>query len=235
MSYYIRLDDACEKRDICRWNRIEKILDKYDIIPLVGIIPCCEDPMMEGYKVDDNFWNRVNKWHAKGWVIAMHGHKHVFVTEDGGINPVNKKSEFAGVSLDVQKLKIRDGVEIFRLHGLEPKVFFAPAHTFDRNTLVALKKESNIRVISDTIASKPYFRWGFTFIPQQSGHVRKLPFNTVTFCYHPNNMNNTDFEALERFIVHNRKRFGNFEIVQTKRKYSLLDSFLNKIYFFRRR
>ena len=193
MTYYIRLDDACEKRDIQNWNRMEKLLDKYDIIPLVGIIPCCEDSLMDKYEEDKNFWNQVNIWIKKGWVIALHGYSHVFISEEGGLNPVNKKSEFAGVPLERQKEKIRSGSAILRSHDIEPKVFFAPAHTFDRNTLKALMEESDIRIISDTIANKPYARWGFTFIPQQSGYVRKLPFNTVTFCYHPNTMKNDGF------------------------------------------
>ena len=76
-----------------------------------------------------------------------------------------------------------------REHGIDPKVFFAPAHTFDNNTLIALKECSNIRIISDTIANDIYTKYGFTFVPQQAGRVRKQPFRTVTFCYHPNTMN----------------------------------------------
>jgi predicted deacetylase len=86
-----------------------------------------------------------------------------------------------------------------REHGIDPKVFFAPAHTFDNNTLIALKECSNIRIISDTIANDVYSQFGFTFVPQQSGRVRKLPFKTVTFCYHPNVMNDDEFVRLEKF------------------------------------
>jgi len=56
----------------------------------------------------------------------------------------------------VQKQKIRDGYAILKEYGLTPKYFFAPSHTFDENTLVALKECSDIRIISDTIATKPY-------------------------------------------------------------------------------
>ena len=47
MPYYIRLDDACEKMDVKNWARMEEILDRHRIAPLVGIIPHCEDPKME--------------------------------------------------------------------------------------------------------------------------------------------------------------------------------------------
>lgn len=42
----------------------------------------------------------------KGWIIALHGYEHVFETTSGGINPVNNKSEFAGVNLEKQKKKL---------------------------------------------------------------------------------------------------------------------------------
>jgi len=234
MGYYIRLDDACEKRNINSWNKIEMLLDKYDIKPLVGVIPNCEDTMMDEYEVDESFWNRVIKWGQKGWIIAVHGYNHVCITNEGGLNPVNRRSEFAGVPLDVQKEKIKRAVAIFKEHEVEPKIFFAPSHTFDENTLEALRTCSNIRCISDTIANKPYNQYGFNFIPQQSGTVRKLPLNTVTFCYHPNTMKAEDFEKLENFIKSNREDFQAYKVINTNRKLNLWDLFLRKLYFLRR-
>ena len=37
-KYIIRLDDANEYSDMSKWDRIEKILDKNDIKPLVAVI-----------------------------------------------------------------------------------------------------------------------------------------------------------------------------------------------------
>ena len=158
----------------------------------------------------------------------------MYCTDDGGINPVNKRSEFAGLSLENQKHKIKNGVEIFRNHGLEPKVFFAPSHTFDLNTLEALKQESNISIISDTIANKPYSQYGLTFVPQQSGRVRKLPFNVVTFCYHPNMMEEKEFIYLERFFEKYKELFSNFPIYKETKRKTLFDLILNKLYFAKR-
>lgn len=235
MKYYIRLDDASEKRDIVLWDKMEKLLDEHNVKPLVGVIPNCEDPMMENYTFDKNFWDRVQQWSDKGWKIALHGYNHVCTTLEGGINPVNERSEFAGVPLDIQKEKIRKGVEIFRQYGINPKVFFAPSHTFDENTIVALGECSDIRIISDTVANKPYCKYGMTFIPQQSGRVRKLPFNTVTFCYHPNTMKEKDFVELEAFLKANRSMFSDFCAKETKRKFGVKDWFLKQLYFIRRK
>lgn len=229
-KYIMRLDDACEKMDISKWERMESILDKYKICPLVGIIPHCEDPMMNKYSSNPNFWEKVNNWISKKWTLAMHGYNHVYTTNSGGLNPVNKRSEFAGVPLEVQKDKIRKGVNIFRTHGVNPEVFFAPSHTFDENTLLALKTESDIKIISDTIACKPYSKYGMTFIPQQSGRVRTLPFNTTTFCYHPNTMQDSNFDHLEFFLKSNSKRFISFPTEVVHRKKNLIDIFLEQLY-----
>lgn len=233
-KYIMRLDDACEKRDIEKWDRMEVLLDNYHIKPLVGVIPHCEDEAMEQYREDELFWERAESWVKKGWTIAMHGYNHVYATKCGGINPVNLRSEFAGESLDVQKTKIANGVQIMRSHNLETKVFFAPSHTFDENTLVALKSESDIRIISDTPANKPYSKYGMTFVPQQSGAVRNLPFNTITFCYHPNAMKEDDFKRLEEFLKDNFEKFVSFPVECVTRKRSIIDILINKLYFARR-
>lgn len=230
--YIIRLDDASEKRDIEKWDRIEELLDRYQIRPLVGVIPKCEDPMMEKYPIDADFWGRVHSWQDKGWSIAMHGYRHVYDSNDGGINPVNSFSEFAGHPLEVQREKIRAGIKIFKEHDIVPKVFFAPGHTFDENTLSALKLESNIGIISDTIAWDMYSKNGFIFIPQQSGGVRWLPFNCVTFCYHPNTMYPQEYEDLGLFLDKYSERFSFcYWTYPCDRKYRWTDVVIRGLYF----
>ena len=231
-KYIIRLDDACEKMDVEKWDRMEKLLDKYKVKPLVGVIPHCEDPMMDKYEFDAEFWKKVEIWKNKGWTIAMHGYNHVYGTPCGGMNPVNKRSEFAGLSYEEQAEKIERGWEILIDYGFHPEVFFAPSHTFDENTLKALKNKTTIRVISDTIASDVYKKDDFWFIPQQSGSVRKLPLKTVTFCYHPNTMTDKSFEILEAFLDSYQNRFTEYsELDLKKRNISLWDRLLQKIYF----
>ena len=231
-KYFIRLDDACPKRNIENWDRIERLLDKYNIKPLVGIIPNCKDPEMDKYPVDKNFWIQVvPSWQNKNWVLAMHGFEHIYITENGGINPVNKRSEFAGLPYQEQAKKINQGYSILKQYGVNPKIFFAPSHTFDENTLKALKSETEIRFISDTPTNDCYLKEEFVFIPQQSGSVRKLPFNIVTFCYHPNIMEDKDFIKLEKFIK--KHTILNFHLITTKRKLSLYDKILMKLYYWR--
>ncbi|WP_431137541.1 DUF2334 domain-containing protein [Psychroserpens mesophilus] len=44
--------------------------------------------------------------------------------------------------------KIKKGIEIFKKNNIETNIWVAPSHTFDLNTLIALKVESNITTIS---------------------------------------------------------------------------------------
>lgn len=121
--YLIRLDDASEYMDIEKWKRMEALLDKYDIKPIYGIIPNNKDSELLKYEKVERFWKIMRDWRDKGWIPALHGFTHVFETDEGGINPVNNRSEFAGVALDIQKQKIREGYKIIKGEGIEPKIF----------------------------------------------------------------------------------------------------------------
>lgn len=234
--YLIRLDDASDHMHIENWARIERLLDENGIKPLVGVIPLNRDPLMERFPIDPMFWDKARGWQEKGWRIALHGYEHVYSTQCAGINPVHNKSEFAGHPLDVQREKIREGLRILKEKGLHPTAFFAPSHTFDRNTLEALRMESDIRVISDTVANDTYCRYGFTFIPQQAGRVRELPFKVTTICLHPNFTTDREFDEIEAFFKsHSGQFLDPNAIVPTTRKRSLLDRGYEFAYFLKRK
>ena len=237
-KYLIRLDDACPTMDAARWQRMESILDKNGVRPMVGIIPANADPKQMIDKEDGAFWQKALEWQNKGWAIALHGFDHCYISSNAGINPLWNRSEFAGISLKQQKQKISDGVAILKSHGLNPKYFFAPSHTFDENTLQALRECSDIRIISDTIATKPYLKGEFVFIPQIGGHCVNMPLSGVyTFCFHPNTMTDADFDSLESFIkLHNSEFCGFDELdLNSVREKSLKDKFISWLYFTQRK
>lgn len=234
--YLIRLDDASDHMNIESWDRIERILDANGLRPLVGIIPLNQDPTLQAFAKDPGFWNRARCWQEKGWRIALHGYEHIYSTNCAGTNPVHTRSEFAGHPLWIQREKIRRGVAILREKGLEPTVFFAPSHTFDENTLEALRLESNIRIISDTVANDTYCYKGFTFIPQQTGRVRVLPFKVTTICLHPNYTSDAEFDEIEAFCkAHSDKFLDPNTIVLTNRRRNLRDRGYEMIYFLKRK
>lgn len=237
-KYLIRLDDACPTMHMERWSKIEDILDRYKIKPMAGVIPANKDPKQYHSKYDSNFWGRVRNWKKKGWAIAMHGYDHCYISREAGINPIWCRSEFAGVPLEQQKEKIRNGVSIFRANGIDPKYFFAPSHTFDIETLEALRVCSNIRIISDTIANKPYKYKDFIFVPQLGGHCTEMKLNGIwTFCLHPSVMSDSDFKSLETFLASHNEHFISFDEID----YSNLGSknfiswILSTVYFTRRK
>jgi len=235
--FVIRLDDACPHMNIINWLRVEQILDKYGIRPIVAIIPnCCDKKLTDAYTFNKDFWKLATDWRDKGWGIALHGYNHLYTNmHNGGLNPVNSYSEFCGLPFEEQREKIRKGIEVFSSHGLTPKFFVAPAHTFDENTLNAIKSESSIKLISDTVANDVYMKADLFFIPLQCGRLRELPFRIVTGCYHPNSMKEKDFEQLELFLGKNQKMFLDPDkIILKERQKSVYDKMLQSVYFFLR-
>ena len=194
--FLFRLDDACEYMNVYNWDKIECIFDKYNIKPIVAVIPHCEDKKIKDfYNMDLLFWKKVKKWQEKGWEIAMHGYNHVYTNFNAkGLNKINNYSEFSGIDIETQSVKIKKGIEISTSKNIYQKFFVAPAHSFDENTLVALKNNSNIKIISDSVARDIYYKNDFYFIPQQCGNMRKIYFvKIITRCYHPIIMNEKSF------------------------------------------
>lgn len=239
-KYLIRLDDACPTMNHEKWGRMENMLDLFGIKPMVGVIPYNQDPKQMIDQEDTGFWDLVKSWESKGWAVALHGYNHCYISDGGmnGLNPMWKKSEFAGVSQEIQIEKIKKGMAILKEHGIKPNYFFAPSHTFDENTLIALRKGSDIRVISDTIAIKPYRKDDFVFIPQQSGHPVSIPFGGyVTICYHPNTMDDKSFKKLDLFLTKKSDDILSFDQLDLNKvsEKGFLDKLLNWIYFLRRK
>ncbi len=238
-NYLIRLDDASPYMDSGKWKIVEGILDKYGVKPLVGIIPANADSKTMIEPEDDGFWDMTRKWQDKGWCMALHGYDHVCISDEGlkGLNPVWKRSEFAGVSLEVQKEKIRKGVAILKKHGINAEFFFAPSHTYDENTLGALMEESDIRIMCDTYTLKPYRKSGFCFIPCQLGRPREMRIpGFYVICLHPNSMNENQIDSLGTFLENNQQKIKGFDEMDVAglRRMRLVDKIIQRLYFIMR-
>lgn len=233
MKYLLRLDDASPFMDMTKWGKITDILIKYNIRPLVGIVPNNQDPQISFGRDFAEYQSLISEWKKQGWSFALHGFTHVYCTRSGGINPIHRRSEFAGLSYDLQYEKISKGYELLAKQGVIARYFYAPSHTFDENTIRALKEASPIKIVSDTIALKPYRFMGITFIPQQVGRFRNIKIPGVwTFCYHPNNMLDKDFLDFESFIKNHRQDFSSFpQIPEPLKGKSIADKLLSQIYF----
>lgn len=231
-KYIIRLDDASPTMNRDNWKRVEMILKKYQVKPIVAVIPNNQDPKLIIESEDKNFWNKVKGWQDNEWEIALHGFEHKYVTKHKGMVPINDYSEFAGVPLEEQKFKIREGIKILRAHRISCRAWIAPAHSFDENTIIALKEESDIRIISDGIGWSPYYEHEMYWIPQQLWRPREMPFGTWTICYHPDEMQDKDFEILENFLEKNSKKFTSIpQLKLTKKPKSILERVFETMYW----
>ena len=73
-KYLIRLDDASHFSNLEKWNKVEYILNRYNVKPLVAVIPNNMDNNLMYSTINKNFWNMIKEWQIKGWEIAMHGY-----------------------------------------------------------------------------------------------------------------------------------------------------------------
>ncbi len=209
--YLIRLDDACETMDHPRWARVEQVLDRHQVKPIVAVVADNQDRALAIGERDPGFWDRVRGWVAKGWTVGMHGYTHVMhPTQRRLLVPFYARSEFAGLSLSEQSAKIRSAWQVFMRQRVVPEVWVAPAHSFDAVTLQALHAETSIRVVSDGIAWDTYFEHGFHWIPQQMWAFAERKTGLWTVCLHPNAMTEAAIAALgDSVLPRFRDRLGS--------------------------
>jgi hypothetical protein len=214
---------------------VEEKLDSWGVKPIVAVIPDNQDPELIIDEPDSNFWKKVKTWQANGWTIGMHGYQHLYVTNHGGlVVRHNKKSEFAGLSIQEQRDKIRKAWSIFLQSGIKPEVWVAPSHTFDDNTLKALESETEINKISDGFATNIYYEKGFYWVPTNMSKFNRYPVGIQTICLHPNNMNEKDFSKLDRNLKLNGNHYINLKKLNfERRKRGCLDK-CTEIFFFTR-
>ena len=234
-KYLVRLDDACDTQDIQKWTAIENILDRNCIKPLVAVVPCNEYPTLRVGDKDQNFWEKVRSWEAKGWVIAQHGFKHLLhkVDKKDTILPFHGESEFACLDYKQQCNLISEGYNIFTNRGIYPSAWIAPCHTFDYSTLKAIKKVTNIKLVSDGIACFPFSKHGLDFLPQQLWWPKWRPFGVWTICLHPNSMSFNQINEFDALISEKRilSRVIDIESALTYKRSLSAISTLYRIFF----
>ncbi|WP_371363041.1 DUF2334 domain-containing protein [Sporomusa rhizae] len=236
-NYLIRFDDICPTMNWTVWDEIEEILYAEKIRPILAVIPDNKDNKLIFTKPYKEFWNRVRSWQDSGWGIALHGYQHLYSTTNAGLMGINKRSEFAGLSYQIQEYKIKKALEVFENEGVNCNLWIAPAHSFDRNTIKVLSK-AGIQNISDGFALFPYFKYNMFWIPQQLWDFIPMHFGTWTVCYHHNNWKPRDIRQF-RFHLKEYKDaitcIDNICKLYGSRQYQWWDSYLYNIYFYYKR
>ncbi len=224
---FFRLDDIAPNMDWDKFNFITSILRRYDIKPLLAVIPDNKDPELLKYPANSDFWRIIKELNQNGWVIAQHGFEHLYKTGSGGVLKINKKGEFAGLDLKTQKAMIANGAGIIKDRlSLAPKIFVAPGHSFDKNTIRALK-ENDFLCLSDGIALYPFKKWGLVWLPQVLWWPKKIWIGQITILIHINTEEQSDLNELEEFINKNRKIIGDFsELITWYGRQNIIIKFL---------
>jgi hypothetical protein len=128
-----------------------------------------------------------------------------------GCFPLNRLSEFAGLPYDRQYEMLSYGKNILEQNGIKTDIFMAPAHSFDKNTLKALRKLGFTKM-TDGFGEMPYIAKGMTFYPisyKQSSALKKTKGYT-TFVVHANTMNDRDFERYEKLFKENKDKLISY-------------------------
>ena len=208
----IRFDDIAENMNWDLMDKCEKLFSKYNIKPVVGVIPNNKDKDLLNFPYRKDFWNKVRNWQSKKWVIAIHGYNHLYENE------TNKKdffkhggnSEFYGHSLDTQIDKLKKSIEIFKDNNIKVRCFFAPNHTYDKNTFQALKSVG-INEVIDGYGLIPYEYSKIKFIPQLFYKPILLPFGIQSTQIHLNTWTLNDFKNFENFIIKNSEKIIDYD------------------------
>ena len=224
----IRIDDVAENM---KWNymdKCEKLFDKLNIKPLVGIIPLNEDPEFNKYPKNKNFWSRVEDWQKKGWEITMHGCNHLYTqkSDKNDIFNYGGDSEFYGLNYSMQFKKIKTGLDEFKKRNIYVRSFFAPNHIYDQNTLKALKS-SEIKIIIDGYGLFPFYKNEILFIPQLFYKEIILPFGIQSTQIHLNQWDDEHFAKFKNFIMKKNEKITDLNYILSIKQPNFLKNLTN--------
>jgi predicted deacetylase len=216
-QYLLRFDDLCPTVSRSRWERFLPLIEEFGVRPILAIVPDNRDPGLDRAKPDPDFWARMRAMEAAGAAIALHGYRHLCNSKGKSMVPLHSHSEFAGVDADTQRQWIAAGIEILRGQGLNPRVWVAPRHGFDRSTLLALHS-AGIRLLSDGFARVPFTRGGITWIPQQLWAPAEKSSGLWTICVHTNTAPESMAVQLRDFLRQHAAQFATVDRVVNELK-----------------
>jgi predicted deacetylase len=232
-QYLIRFDDICPTTNWSVWRRVEEILVRFEVKPILAVIPDNQDEKLKVGRYNHAFWDDVRGWQARGWTIGLHGYQHLYKTDNAGLIGINKFSEFSGLSYEEQRSKLRQALNIFERERVVPDIWVAPAHSFDSTTLRALR-DFDIRRVSDGFSLYPHIdSSGVIWIPQQLWRFRKMPLGLWTVCFHVNAWTGED---IARFSLKLQEFAGGITDCSSviaayrDRNHNALDSFFSRAY-----
>jgi hypothetical protein len=213
--YLLRFDDLCPTVSRERWQQCRALAEEFHIRPILAVVPNNLDRDLRVSPADGRFWRELRALEQAGATIGLHGYHHLRQCCGRSFVPLQRASEFAGVPSHWQRTWISEGLDILRQHGLNPRIWVAPQHGFDGNTLRALKAES-IHLLSDGFARVPFVRGGLTWIPQQLWGPLEKSEGLWTICIHPNTASPMQIDALRAFLRSHAHQFTSVDSVMAE-------------------
>lgn len=197
----VRMDDITPDMNWENFYFFQSLFKEAGITPLLGIVPDNRDPKLSCEAARGNFYEVMKELENEGYSFAMHGYQHVYKTKSGGIFPLNNYSEFAKIPYDKQKEMLVIGRKKMHKYGIDTDIFMAPAHSYDNNTLKALR-EAGFTKITDGFGSTPYRYKGITFYPisMKLDHSLKQKKGATTMVIHANTVTERDKERYARIF-----------------------------------
>ena len=215
MKLIIRFDDVCPTMNSHIWDDLSAFLIEQNIKPTIAVVPENKDPNLDYGPPDPFFWSKINEYQRLGWTIALHGHTHELKPCPGSLSHFAKKTEFTDLTLREQARKIEAGVEILASHGVNTDTFVAPAHSYNRHTLLALSSQG-FTAVSDGMFLYPFRdkATDLVMIPQQLWSKKVPWFGTWTLCLHHNNWTDKQLDDFKQFILENADRIASLESIR---------------------
>jgi predicted deacetylase len=216
-QYLLRLDDLCPSASREGLNRFLALIEEFRIRPILAVIPDNMDPELQISEPDTAFWARMRAMETAGATIALHGYRHLCKSRGKSLVPFHRATEFAGVQEETQREWIQAGLAILRSHALNPRIWVAPRHGFDRATLRVLRQEG-LDLISDGLARVPFVRDGVTWIPQQLWGPIEKRMGLWTICVHSNTAPDELVKQLRAFLARHSDQFTSVDRVMAELK-----------------
>jgi predicted deacetylase len=211
-QYLLRIDDLCPTVSARRWQQFQALIEEFRLHPILAVVPDNQDPELQVSPPDPTFWDCMRALEGAGAAIGLHGYRHLCASRGRSLVDLHRISEFAGVPAATQQAWIGDGMRILRDHGLDPNIWVAPRHGFDRNTVTALREEGILH-LSDGFARAPFLRCGLTWIPQQLWAPVEKERGLWTVCVHPNTASDAEIAALRGFLAAHAAEFTSLDRV----------------------
>lgn len=232
VKYLIRFDDITPNMAWSKFSLLEKKMNSLNIKPIVGVVPNNKDKKLDLEDSNIDFWGNIKTWFDNDWTIAQHGYTHQYETTSSGLLKINKRSEFSQLSFEKQLIKLEKGKKILENYAVWQPIFMAPAHSFDKNTIKALKS-LEFKYITDGYGFYPYRVDDLLLIPQLFSSSIHFGFGVYTICIHINTMPSEKIDMLINFMEENREDIITFqEAVSFENKNFLVSSVSRIVCFY---